>query len=151
MIITLRKVPLILGIRKANFAMKRPTPPSIEAYISQYPADTQKILEQMRATIRKVAPAAEEAISYGIPSFRLNGTYLIYFAAYAKHVGVYPVPRALEQIDKKFARYQTSGKGTIQFPLNEPMPWNLIGRLVKRMLAENTQRAAAKKQKRTTR
>ena len=119
----------------------------IDKYIAKCPPDTKKILEQIRATIRKIVPDAEETISYGIPVFTLNGTYLIYYAAYKKHIGVYPVPGRLEQIDKEFASYKTSGKGTVQFQLSKPIPLNLITRLVKLLLNENIERAAKKKQK----
>jgi uncharacterized protein YdhG (YjbR/CyaY superfamily) len=97
-------------------------------------------------TIKEVVPEAEEAISYGIPTFNLNGTYLIYFAAYKNHIGVYPVPAAIEQVDKDLASYKTSGKGTIQFPLNKPIPLNLITKLVKFKVKENIENAKKKKQ-----
>ena len=119
-------------------------PKDIDEYISRYPPETQEILEQIRATIKKVVPQAEETISYGIPTFNLNGTYLIYFAAFKKHIGVYPVPRTIDQIDKKFSAYKTSGKGTVQFPLNKPIPLNLITKLVRFKVKENMERAAKK-------
>jgi uncharacterized protein YdhG (YjbR/CyaY superfamily) len=125
-------------------------PKNIDEYISKCPPDTQEILEQVRATIKKVVPDAEETISYGIPTFNLNGTYLIYFAAYKKHIGVYPVPGTLNQIDMEFAAYKTSGKGTIQFPLNEPMPMNLITQLVRFQVKQNIERAVKKKQTKKT-
>ena len=122
-------------------------PKDIDEYIGMFPLDIQHILEQIRVTIKKVVPEAEETISYGIPTFNLNGTYLIYFAAYKKHIGFYPVPAELEQVDKGFASYKTSGKGTIQFPLNKPMPIDLITKLVKFKLKENHENMEKKKRK----
>jgi uncharacterized protein YdhG (YjbR/CyaY superfamily) len=121
-------------------------PKDIDEYIAGFPLDTQEILEQIRVTIRKVVPEAEETISYGIPTFNLNGTYLIYFAAYKKHIGIYPVPGAIEEVDKDFASYKTSGKGTIQFPLNKPMPLNLITKLVKLRVKVNVEKMEIKNQ-----
>jgi uncharacterized protein YdhG (YjbR/CyaY superfamily) len=121
-------------------------PKDIDEYIARFPPDTQEILKEIRMTIKKVVPEAEETISYGIPTFNLDGTYLIYFAAYKNHIGFYPVPRAIEQVDKDFASYKTSGKGTIQFPLNKPMPLNLITKLVKFKVRENVEKAQKKKQ-----
>ncbi|HEX6224550.1 MAG TPA: DUF1801 domain-containing protein [Chryseolinea sp.] len=120
-------------------------PKDIDEYISRFPSNIQKILQQIRMTIKKVVPEAEETISYGIPTFNLHGTYLIYFAAYKKHIGFYPVPAAIDQVDKDFASYKTSGKGTIQFPLNKPMPLKLITKLVKFKVKENVEKAEKKK------
>ena len=121
-------------------------PKDIDEYISQYPPETQEVLKQIRSTIKKIVPDAEETISYGIPSFTLNGTYLIYFAAYKKHIGLYPITTTPDQIEKEFASFKISGKGTVQFPLNKPMPLNLIAKLVKLQVEENIERAAKKKQ-----
>ena len=125
--------------------MAKPRPENIDQYIAMFPKETQAILQQIRAIIRKAAPAAVEKISYGIPTFDLNGTYLIYFAAYKRHIGVYPVPNNIEVLGKEFTSFKTSGKGTIQFPLNEPIPYNLIRKIVKFKLKENSRRSAAKK------
>jgi uncharacterized protein YdhG (YjbR/CyaY superfamily) len=130
--------------------MTTPKAENIDEYISTFPPETQEVLKQIRATIKKVVPKAEETISYGIPTFNLNGTYLIYFAAYKKHIGIYPVSKAIEEIDKRFASYKTSGKGTIQFPLNEPMPLKLITKLVKFKVKENTEKVKKKKAKKKT-
>ena len=121
--------------------MITPKPKDIDEYIDRFPPDTQEILKQIRTTINKVVPDAEETISYGIPTFNLNGTYLIYFAAYKKHIGFYPVPSGIEEIDKEFASFKTSGKGTIQFPLNKPIPLKLITKLVKFKVKENIEKA----------
>ena len=130
--------------------MITPKPKDIDEYIARFPPDTQEILKQIRTTIKKVVPDAEETISYGIPTFNLNGTYLIYFAAYKKHIGFYPVPSGIEEIDKGFASFKTSGKGTIQFPLSKPMPLNLITKLVKFKVKENIEKAEKKKQTKKT-
>ena len=122
-------------------------PKNIDQYIARFPLDTQEVLEQIRSTIKKVVPEAEETISYGIPTFNLNGTYLIYFAAYKNHIGFYPVPGAIDQVDKDFVSCKTSGKGTIQFPLNKPMPLNLITKLVKFKVKENLENVKKKEQK----
>lgn len=125
-------------------------PQNIDEYIKGFPPATQEMLGQIRATIKQIVPDAEEAISYGIPTFNLNGTYLIYFAAYQKHIGVYPVPSRLDELDEQFASYKTSGKGTIQFPLNQPMPLDLITKIVEFKVKENTERVAKKKQTKKT-
>lgn len=106
-------------------------PQNIDEYIAGFPTHTQPLLEQIRSTIKKTVPAAEETISYGIPSFNLNGHYLIYFAGYKKHIGVYPVPVGNKEFDKDFSSYKTSGKGAIQFPLDKPIPFDLIIKIVK--------------------
>ena len=120
--------------------MITPKPKDIDEYISRFPPDTQEVLKQIRTTIKKIVPDAGETISYGIPTFNLNGTYLIYFAAYKKHIAFYPVPSGIEEIDKEFASFKTSGKGTIQFPLNKPMRLNLITKLVKFKVKENIEK-----------
>ena len=126
--------------------MITPKPKDIDEYIVSFPPDTQEVLKQIRTTIKKIVPDAEETISYGIPTFNLNGTYLIYFAAYKKHIGFYPVPSRIEEVDKEFASFKTSGKGTIQFPLDKPMPLNLITKLVKFKVKESIEKAKKKKQ-----
>jgi uncharacterized protein YdhG (YjbR/CyaY superfamily) len=125
---------------------KRTTPQSIDEYIGRFPADTQVILEKIRATIRKAAPAAEETISYQIPTFTLNGQYLIYFAAFQKHVSVYPAPRGVERFKRELAAY-AGGKGTVRFPLDKPIPFGLLSRIVKFRIKENLKRAKAKGEK----
>ncbi|MEK6780682.1 MAG: DUF1801 domain-containing protein [Bacteroidota bacterium] len=115
-------------------------PKDIDEYIAGFPKGTQKLLEQIRATIKKLVPDAEETIRYGIPTFNLNGHYLIYFAGYKKHIGLYPVPGGNETFAKDFSSYKTSGKGTIQFSLDKPMPLNLITKIVKFRVKGNLQR-----------
>jgi uncharacterized protein YdhG (YjbR/CyaY superfamily) len=124
-------------------------PTTIDEYIAQYSKDVQKILQEIRATVRKAAPMSEEKISYGIPTFTLAGKYLVYFAAYKNHIGVYPVPNNNKAFEKDFARYKTSGKGTIQFPLDAPIPYNLVAKIVafrmKERAAKEKKSKAAKK------
>lgn len=120
-------------------------PTSIDEYIATFPDDVQKKLQQVRSTIKKAAPGAEEKISYGIPAFNLNGQYLIYFAGYKKHIGMYPVPGGVKEFEKDFAPYYTSGKGTIQFPLEKPIPVGLISKIVKFRIKKNKEKAKTKK------
>jgi uncharacterized protein YdhG (YjbR/CyaY superfamily) len=123
-------------------------PTSINEYIAAFPKDVQQLLEQILATIKKVAPGAEETISYGIPAFNLNGRYLIYFAAYKNHIGVYPVPND-QSFEKDFAAYKTSGKGAIQFPLDKPMPLDLVTRIVQFNMKRNEAKSVKKKATKT--
>ncbi|MDX2032333.1 MAG: DUF1801 domain-containing protein [Blastocatellia bacterium] len=108
----------------------RPVPRTIDEYIGGFPVEVQLLLEKIRQTIRKAAPAAEESISYQIPAFKLNGKPLLYFAAYKKHIGMYPAPRSAEEFKEELAAYE-GGKGTVQFPLGAPIPFDLIRRIAK--------------------
>jgi len=110
--------------------MKAPVAASIDEYIAAFPKETQVQLKQMRAIIHKAAPHAEEKISYGMAAFSLNGKNLIYFAGYKKYIGLYGVPDSKE-FQKDYTAYKTSSKGTIQFPLDKPLPVALITRIVK--------------------
>lgn len=109
---------------------------NIDSYIAGFPKATQMLLQQIRNTIREVVPEAEEAISYGMPTFNLHGRYLVYFAAYKKHIGFYPAPVGNEAFITDFSDYKT-GKGTVQFPLDQPMPLDLIIKIVKFRVKEN--------------
>lgn len=109
---------------------------SIDAYIAGFPTETQKVLEQVRALIKKEAPSAEEVISYAIPAFNLNKHNLVYFAGYKNHISLYPVPNGSATFEKEIAKYK-SGKGTMQFPLNKPLPLGLITKIVKYRIKEN--------------
>lgn len=124
--------------------MKKTIPATVDAYIADFPPQVRKILEQVRATIRATVPEAEEKISYGIPSFTLNGTYLIYFAGYKNHFSIYPVPGGSEAFAKKVAPYK-KGKGTLQFSLDKPVPIDLINSVVKMSVRDNKARSAARK------
>ena len=127
--------------------MKRRAPANIDEYIDGFPSNVQKILQKIRKTIQKAAPEAAEAISYQMPSFRLNG-YLIYFAGYQNHIGLYPAPRGVAEFKEEMALYE-GGKGTVRFPLDAPVPYDLITRIVKFRVQQNQEKAAAKSKKRS--
>jgi len=113
-------------------------------YIAGFPKEIQAMLEQIRATISKVAPKAEEAIKYAIPTFVLNGKNLVHFAAFKNHIGFYPTPTGIESFKKELSKYK-QGKGSVQFPLDEPMPLALVTKIVKFNMARNAEAAAKKK------
>lgn len=115
----------------------------IDEYISAFPKDVQKILEQVRATVKKAAPQAEEAIKYAIPTYVLNGN-LVHFAAFKNHIGFYPTPTANEEFKKELSAYKT-GKGSVQFPLDQPMPLGLITKIVKFRIEKNSEKVKKKK------
>ncbi|MFN2185999.1 MAG: iron chaperone [Anaerolineae bacterium] len=119
------------------------TPKDIDEYIAGFPPDIQTTLQQIRATIRAAAPDAEEKISYQMPTFFLYGN-LVHFAAFKNHIGFYPAPTGIERFQEKLAAYK-GGKGSVQFPLEAPMPLGLIGEIVKYRVQENLARAQAKK------
>ena len=121
--------------------MAKAKPGNIDDYIAGFPEQTRKGLERIRDVVKKTVPAAEEAISYGIPTFNINGSYLVYFAGYKKHISFYPVPSGNKDFEKDFAAYDTSGKGTIQFPLDKPIPDGLLTKIVKFRLKENQAKA----------
>lgn len=104
-------------------------PETIDQYIAGFPADVQEILQQIRKTIQKAAPDAIEAISYAMPTFKLNGN-LVHFAAYKSHIGLYPAPQGIEAFKKELSVYK-GAKGSVQFPLDQPMPLALITKIVK--------------------
>lgn len=122
------------------------SPKDIDEYIAGFPNDVQAILEKIRLTIRKAAPDAEETISYKLPTFTLKGKYLVYFGAYKKHIGFYPAPTGIEKFKAELSVYE-AGKGTLKFPLDKPMPFNLITKIVKFRVKENLGRAEAKGKK----
>ena len=112
---------------------------TIDEYIATFPADVQAILQKIRATIRACAPDATEAISSHMPTFKLNGN-LVHFAAFKNHIGFYPVPSGIEKFKKELARYP-QGKGSVQFPLDQPIPYALIEKIVKFRVKENLAKA----------
>lgn len=120
-------------------------PKNIDEYIADFPQDVQKILEKIRSTIKKAAPDAEETISYQIPTFTLKGN-LVHFAAFKKHIGFYPTPTGIGQFQKELSGYK-GAKGSVQFPLDKPIPFNLISRIVKFRVKENLERAKAEGKK----
>ena len=111
-------------------------PMNTDEYISDLPAETQKIMKQLRALIKKIIPKADEVISYGIPAFKMNGKVVIFFAAFKNHIGLYPAPRSNEAFKKELSAYK-GGKGTVQFPLDKPLPAGLIKKIVEFKAAEN--------------
>jgi uncharacterized protein YdhG (YjbR/CyaY superfamily) len=119
-------------------------PKSIDKYIQGFPEETQLYLEQIRAAVKKAAPDAQEVISYGIPAFMMNKTYLVYFAGYKKHLSIYPVPKGDEAFQKEISPYQ-AGKGTLQFALERKLPMRLISKIVKYNLQANKDRSKKKK------
>lgn len=115
--------------------MKMSKPNDIEEYIAGFPASTQTILKQIRNTIKKAAPKAEEVISYGMPAYKLNGM-LVFFAGYKNHIGFYATPNGHKAFKKELSVYK-QGKGSVQFPIDEPMPLSLIIKIVKYRVKEN--------------
>lgn len=105
---------------------------TIDEYIESFPPETQVILEKIRQLIRKRAPKAEEVISYGIPAFKLNGKYLIYFAGYKTHIGIYPIRKSNKELEPYL-----SGKATARFPLTKPFPFDLVEKIVLAKLEDN--------------
>ena len=122
-------------------------PKDIDEYIAGFPKNVREILEKVRITIRKAAPDAEEAIKYQIPTFTLNGN-LIHFAAFKNHIGLYPAPGGIEQFKDALSVYQ-GGKGSVRFPLDKPIPFGLISKIVKFRVKKNLERAEAKRRKRS--
>jgi uncharacterized protein YdhG (YjbR/CyaY superfamily) len=108
---------------------------TIDEYIGTFPPKVQKILEQLRSAISETAPEAAETIKYGIPTFTLNGN-LVHFAAFAHHIGFYPTPSAIDAFKKDLSPYTTS-KGTVQFPIDDPIPFDLVRRMVRFRVKEN--------------
>ena len=120
-------------------------PQNFDEYIVAFPKETQKILEQIRRTIKKAAPDAEEVISYGMPMFKQNGR-LLYFAAHRNHIGFYPMISGIEAFKSMLSEYKWS-KGTIQFPFDRPLPLELITEIVKFRVKENIERSKSKTKK----
>lgn len=118
---------------------------NIDEYIAEFPADIQEILQKIRTTIHEAAPDAKEKISYQIPTFVLSGN-LVHFAAYKHHIGFYPASSGVSQFESELKGYNTS-KGTIQFPLDKEIPYDLITKIVKFRVKENQERGALKAKK----
>lgn len=117
---------------------------SVAEYIATFPEDVQAILKRVRRTIRKAVPGAEESISYKIPTYKLNGDPVLYFAGWKKHYSLYPVTEELvEEFKDELAPYEIN-KGTVRFPLSEPVPVKLIERIAKLRVKEAAERAPAK-------
>ena len=115
---------------------------TIDEYIATCPEHVQKILQELRAVIKAAAPEAEEKFSYQMPTFALHGN-LVHFAAHKSHIGFYPTPSGIEAFKEELAVYK-GAKGSVQFPINQPLPWDLIGRIVRFRVAENLSHAKKK-------
>lgn len=124
---------------------QRATPTGIDDYIAGFPPKVRAILRKIRTTIRKAAPDADEKISYRMPTFTLGGN-LVHFAAFKNHIGFYPPVRGDEKLRKDIAVY-AGEKGNLRFPLDEPIPYSLISRIVKARVRENLERAEVRKKK----
>ncbi len=127
-----------------NTTMQNTKAQNIDEYIARFPKKTQEYLTKIRLTIKRLVPEAEERISYQIPAFNLNGKYLIYFAGFHKHVSMYPAPRGSENFQEELSHYK-GGKGTVQFPLDRPLPVDLIKRIIKFKIDENLKMTKNKK------
>jgi uncharacterized protein YdhG (YjbR/CyaY superfamily) len=117
---------------------------SIDEYIAAFPADVQKIMKQLRSTIKAAAPEAGEKISYNMPTFTLNGTHLVYFAGWKSHIAFYGAPRGNAEFTEDLSAYE-AGKGTLQFLYDKPLPLDLITKIVKFRAAENLKKTDKKK------
>jgi len=115
---------------------------TIDEYIQTFPKETREILENIRQTIKNTAPGVEEAISYQIPTFKLNGN-LVHFAAFKNHIGFYPAPSGSAAFKKELSVYK-AGKGSVQFPIDKPMPLALIKKIVKYRVKENLEKTRKK-------
>ncbi len=118
---------------------------TVDEYIAMFPPEVQKKMREIRATIHAAAPQATEKISYQMPTFVLDGN-LVYFGGFESHIGFYPIPSGIEAFKEELSRYK-QGKGSVQFPLDQPMPLDLIRRIVLFRVEENKKKAAAKKKK----
>ena len=125
---------------------KAQPPKDIDEYIARFPADVQAVLQDVRETIRRAAPRAEEVISYQMPAFKQHGI-LVYFAGWRKHIGLYPPVSGDKALEKAAARH-SGPKGNLQFPLDEPIPYDLIERIVRLRVKQDLAKAAAKRKKR---
>lgn len=117
-------------------------PSNIDEYIARFPIHVQEILKEVRMTIRKAAPGAEETISYQMPTFTLKGN-LVHFAAFKKHIGFYPTATGIQKFQNELSVYE-GAKGSVRFPLDQPVPLDLIGRIVRFRVKENLERAESK-------
>jgi len=133
----------LLGVNTIN--PKHTAPKSIDEYIAGFPKDVQEKLEKIRMTIRNAAPEAAEKISYQIPTFTLKGN-LVHFAAFKNHVGFYPTASGIEKFKSELSAYEGS-KGTVRFPLEKPIPFDLISNIVRFRVLENREKAEIKRKK----
>lgn len=120
------------------------TPNSFDEYILDFPVEVQDLLNQVRSTIRQAAPEAEESMSYGMPAYKTYGKPLVYFAGFKNHIGFYATPTGHEEFAKELSKYK-QGKGSVQFPIDQPMPLRLIAQIVEFRVIENQGKAKAKR------
>jgi len=118
---------------------------NVESYIATFPKETQKLLEQIRQTIKSVAPTATEKIGYGIPTFVLNGN-LVHYAGYKNHIGFYPGAAGIEKFQEELSVYK-GAKGSVQFPLDQPLPLKLVSEITKFRVVQNEQKLTTKGKK----
>lgn len=123
-------------------AASKPTSKDVDAFIAKYPKEIQEVLNKVRQTIRESAPGAEETINYGIPTFTLNGN-LVHYSALKTHIGFYPTPSGIEKFQKELSKYE-GAKGSVKFPLDQPIPYALITKIVKFRVKENLAKAKKK-------
>ena len=123
----------------------KPIPATVDEYMADFPTDVKKRMQQLRKTIKAAAPKAEEVISYQMPGYKYLGM-LVYFAAYKNHIGFYPAPSGIEAFKKELSVYE-GAKGSIKFPIDQPLPLALVTRIVKFRVKENLDKAAVKKAK----
>lgn len=116
---------------------------SVDEYISSFPEGTRNLLIQMRDTIRKAAPDAEESIAYGMPAYKLYKRPLVYFAGFERHIGFYATPTGHAEFAAELSKYK-QGKGSVQFPINEALPLNLVSRITKYRVKENSEKRTRK-------
>ena len=112
-------------------------PKNTDEYIAAFPENVQQVLKQLRETIREAAPQAEEAFSYNIPTFKIRGKNLVHFGGHKKHIGFYPTPSGIDAFKDELSKYK-GAKGSVQFPLNEPFPYDLVSRIVRFRVEEIT-------------
>lgn len=119
-------------------------PTSIDEYIADFPEEIQSILNQVRSIVKQAAPDAEESIGYGMPAYKTYGKPLVYFAAFKNHIGFYATPTGHAEFAEELSKYK-QGKGSVQFPIDQPMPLKLIEQIVEFRVFENMEKAKAKK------
>ena len=139
--------PRLLNFEAGNMKADHTTPTTIDEYIAAFSPQVRSILERIRATIKKAAPEAEEKISYQLPTFTLKG-HLVYFGAFKKHIGFYP-PVRNEKLRREISIYEGE-KGNLRFPFDKPIPYTLIGKIVKARVRENQEKEDRKRRKKRT-
>ena len=120
------------------------TPNNVDEYILDFPEDIQSLLNLVRSTIQQAAPEAEESIGFGMPAYKIHGKPLVYFAAFKNHIGFYATPTGHAEFAKELSKYK-QGKGSVQFPIDQPMPLKLIAQIVEFRVIENQEKSKAKK------